>query len=111
MPWGRRLRQWREYTAAPWISLERLSLEPDFVFVDGRFRAASVLESLLRLPREANCIFMLDDFEGRQDHYGVILPFAADVERTGRALVFRRSPELDRKDCTQALVRAQRDPE
>lgn len=117
--WGRplftrrsraRLDRWRRYSAAPWPLLDRLGLVPDFIFVDGRFRVACVLESFLRLPAHADCRFMIDDFELRREEYGGFLPFAIDVKPAGRALTFRRAPEFDRTECERLLRQYQADP-
>lgn len=119
-PWGRplvtwnterRVASWRRYPAAPWAVLETLGLAPDFIFIDGRFRAASILESFLRLPPEAECLFMLDDYDGRTGAYGAALDFATSVEELGRTITFRRDPRLDREACRRLLEHLYRDPE
>lgn len=118
--WGRpvftyasdaRLGRWRAYSLAPWTLLEELGLVPDFIFVDGRFRTASVLESFLQLPNGADCLFMLDDFDGRELIYESVLAFATDIEAIGRARVFRRDPKFDRDECSKLLEIHQTDPE
>jgi hypothetical protein len=118
--WGRplftwrtaeRLDRWGKYTAAPWALIEQAGLVPDFIFVDGRFRVASVLESLLRLPQGADCLFMLDDFRQRSNAYSAVLRFATDVERCGRALVFRRRPDFNACECAKILLTYARDPD
>jgi hypothetical protein len=117
--WGRPLtdlrsraniERWRRYTEAPWEYLEANGLTPDFVFVDGRFRVACVLETLLRLPEASDCTVMFDDFAQRQRAYGAILEFA-DAEPVGRALVLRRKSPFDREGCARALKAYQADPE
>ncbi|HXG80991.1 MAG TPA: hypothetical protein VNJ05_04245 [Sphingomicrobium sp.] len=117
--WGRplverksaaRLGRWRRYSEAPWPLFERLGLVPDFIFVDGRFRVACVFESFLRLPADAECRFMLDDYEPRKDEYGAILAFAAEVKAAGRALTFRRAADFDREGCARLLRHFQADP-
>jgi hypothetical protein len=117
--WGRPLNEvrsranierWRRYTEAPWEYLEAKALVPDLVFVDGRFRVACVLETLLRLPDSSDCTVMFDDFALRTTTYGAILEFA-DGERVGRALVLHRKSPFDRKGCARALRAYQADPE
>ena len=119
-PWGRplvtwnveaRAARWRHYPAAPWVLLEKFQLVPDFIFIDGRFRAASALESFLRLPPEAECLFMLDDFDGRTGAYGRVLEFASAIEEFDRTITFRRKPDFDGDACAQLLERLYRDPE
>jgi hypothetical protein len=109
-PTSARLARWRRYTAAPWEYLESRSLAPDFIFVDGRFRVACVLESLLRLPDAAKTRIMLDDFARRTNAYAAVLEFA-EAERVGRTLILRRKAVFDRDGCRNALSAYQRDPD
>ena len=109
-PTQARVSRWRRYPSAPWETLGTLGLVPDFVFIDGRFRAASVLESFVRLPDGAACRFLLDDFQDRAAAYSVVLEFADDVEQLGDAIAFRRKKNFDRAACLQALEQAYADP-
>ena len=118
--WGRplaglrtasRLARWRRYPSAPWEYFERTGLRPDFIFVDGRFRVASILESILRLPPGSDCQIMLDDFDRRKDRYGAVLEFADQLEFAGRAIIFRKKRDFDREKCVRLLHRFQADPE
>lgn len=109
-PTPERVKCWRRYPSAPWGRLEALGLVPDFVFIDGRFRAASVLESFVQLPDGVDCRFLLDDFEDRAAAYGDVLKFAEDVEALGDAVAFRRKSTFDRAACLQHLERAYADP-
>ena len=113
LPWPspRRVAKWRRYSAAPWRSLVDQKLVPDFIFIDGRFRAASALESLLHLPANSDCLLMVDDYQPRQRQYDVVLNFASDVRPAGRALLFRRQAEFDRVECARLLEKFQSDPE
>lgn len=106
---GARPELWRRYSSAPWDYLRERSLVPDFIFVDGRFRVACVLESLLRLPGATTPI-LLDDFDRRTRAYGAVLEFA-DAQPAGRALVLHRKADFDRAGCVRALAAFQRDPE
>jgi hypothetical protein len=107
----RRVSRWRRYSSAPWELLTAERLVPNFILVDGRFRVASVLESCLQLPDTADCLFMLDDFEVREQRYRVIMDFVSQVERVGRAVLFRRADNFRREDCARLLERYQADPE
>lgn len=118
--WGRpllrgksqaRAERWRNYPAAPWNLLGELGLVPDFIFIDGRFRAASVLESFLRLPPGADCLFMLDDFDARTSAYGRALRFAIGIEEFDRTIIFRRDEDLDRDACRNLLQILYSNPE
>ena len=107
----RALRRWQKYTSAPWEVLATTNMVPNFILIDGRFRIASVLESFLRLPDEADCLFLFDDFKGREQRYNVVLDFASDAENVGRALFFRRAKGFSPKACAAILRRYQADPE
>lgn len=117
--WGRplvtlrtrkRLARWRRYPVAPWARLSQLSVLPEVIFVDGRFRVASVLESLLQLPDDADCCFLVDDFEGRERMYWPILEFARSVSRYDRMITFRKTERFDRERCRKMLEYACADP-
>src|SRR5262245_24851185 len=105
-----RVHRWREYPSAPWRMLERLGDMPDFVFVDGRFRVASVLESFMRLSDGAECQFMLDDFRGRGGTYGPVVQFAENITVHDRAIAFRRQSSFDRERCRSMLEKYYADP-
>jgi hypothetical protein len=105
-----RLDRWQRYTSSPWSLLDKLELVPDFILVDGRFRAACVLQSFLRLPAHSDCLFMIDDFKRRSSRYGAFLPFATDLEYVDEALMFRRLPDFDRDECRRLLEDRLRDP-
>jgi hypothetical protein len=100
-----RTKRWREYPRAPWAMLDHLGVQPDFIFVDGRFRVACVLESFLRLPVRSDCNFMMDDFKGRGGMYGPVLDFAEAVDVHDQAISFRKSREFDQEECRVALKR------
>jgi hypothetical protein len=70
-----------------------------------------MLESFIRLPPEADCLFMLDDFDGRTGAYGRALAFAQAIEEFDRTIIFRRDPKFDRAACRDLLERLYRDPE
>lgn len=112
-PWPTRnnVKLWRRYTSAPWVLLDQLNVVPDFIFVDGRFRAASILESFLRLPPDSDCQFMLDDFETREVYFRGALTFANRARRVGGAIMFRRDPNFDRSAARAMLTALQAQPE
>jgi hypothetical protein len=94
---------WRRYAIAPWRVINRKRLCPDLIFIDGRFRVACALESLLRLPPESACRIFFDDFEQYNGAYYHILEFVEDVGRCGRAIIFRRAANFDQVRCKQVL--------
>lgn len=118
--WGRpvmtirtkaRLTKWRRYASAPWDMMERLGIVPDLILVDGRFRVASVLESMLRLPEESDALFLMDDFYGKRGRlYAVVNDFAAGATRHDRMIAFRRPKDIDRARCAALLDTYRGDP-
>jgi hypothetical protein len=110
-PSSKKIARWRNYSSAPWETLRDAGLVPAFILIDGRFRTASALESLIQLPANADCLFMLDDFAQRKEQYDVIMPFIAEIHAVGRALIFRRAANFRRGDCAKLLLEVQSDPE
>ena len=93
-PTPRRVRRWEEYAKAPWRYFRTIGQQPDLILVDGRFRVACVLESLLCLSPLSETKILLDDYIDRPE-YSVIEQFA-DVEMVGRMAVVRPRKLADR---------------
>lgn len=102
------LRAWREYVRLPWEHFKRVGREPDLIFVDGRFRVACVLESLLALSPESRCVILLDDFVGRAN-YEEVIPFSEGFELIGRLAQFRKPRLFDPRSCHDVLQKAYSD--
>lgn len=102
-PTARRRSRWTYYPYAPWRVLTELGLPPDVIFVDGRFRVASVLVSLINLPEQSKCQILLDDFASRKDMYGAVLEFAEDVAMFDEMIVFRKAAVFDQARALQVL--------
>ena len=110
LPTASRRGKWRRYPAAPWVMLKQRSEVPDFIVVDGRFRAASVLQSFLELPDGSKCQFLLDDFKSRASRYQPCLTFADDIRSHGTAVSFVRHSRFDRDECESMLEKMIADP-
>jgi hypothetical protein len=93
-PTRRRVRRWEEYAKAPWRYFRTIGQQPDLVLVDGRFRVACVLESLLSLSPLSETQILLDDYVDRPE-YAVVEDYA-DVEVVGRMAVLRSRRLVDR---------------
>jgi hypothetical protein len=93
-PTRRRVRRWEDYPTAPWRYWRSIAQQPDLILVDGRFRVACVLESLLSLSPLSNTQILLDDYAERP-HYQVVERFA-DLEMVGRMAVLRPRRLIDR---------------
>jgi hypothetical protein len=95
----------RRYARAPWISIDRNKLSPEVIFLDGRFRVACALESLLQLPDGSNCRLFLHDFEKHHGAYFPIFEFAEQIQQHGEAVIFRRATNFDQARCRAVLAR------
>jgi hypothetical protein len=93
-PTRRRVSRWEEYPTRPWRYLRSITQQPDLILVNGRFRVACVLESLLSLSPLSNTQILLDDYAERP-HYQAVERFA-DLEMAGRMAVLRPRRLLDR---------------
>lgn len=75
------------YPLLPWINGGKF--QPDVVLIDGRFRVACFLTSLLMI--ETDAVFLFDDYFGREN-YKVVEDFVLPAEAIERMAVFRVSP-------------------
>jgi hypothetical protein len=99
---SRRLEKWKRYPAIAWRYFESLKTEPDLIFVDGRFRVACVLESLMHLRSNSETTIMLDDY-GDRPYYQVIEEFVRDLTYYDRLVCFKKRKEFDLKRCRTLL--------
>ena len=97
-----RLIRWRGYVKAPWERLRKKGVEPDMIFIDGRFRVACCLESLMNLSRDSACKILVDDYAERP-WLKPIEQFGDLVGMHGRMAVFRKNPDMDQELCRRAL--------
>jgi hypothetical protein len=93
-PTRRRIRRWERYAKAPWRYFRSLGQEPDLILVNGGFRVACILRSLLSLSAASRCQILCDGYVDRP-HYRVIEQFA-DLTLAGRMAVLRPRRLLDR---------------
>jgi hypothetical protein len=94
-----RKNNWPMYSQAPWQSA---NVAPDLVFVDGRFRRACIMKSILETA--PGTTIMVHDFWNR-DYYHDVLPFLEWVESKDTLAVFRRPNTIDTAKA-QALLEA-----
>jgi hypothetical protein len=92
--WGRptdsrNFRSWPKYPLSVW---DRPDFEhPDVVLVDGRFRTACFITTLLRITQPVTLLF--DDYVGRRFYHG-IETYAAPVAFGGRMARFDLEPRV-----------------
>jgi hypothetical protein len=92
-----RVRRWKTYPKAPWAAFP--DLKPDLVLIDGRFRVACALETLLHVDHEVP--ILIDDYVGRD--YRAVEQFADLVGMHGRMAHFRRKHSIDSVACKSVL--------
>lgn len=90
--WGRPLdaENWNSfinYVLAPWQSFPEL--QPDVIFIDGRFRTACLAFSLLRI--KSRTIILFDDYKSRR-HYWKVESIVKPKAIVGRMAVFDIDP-------------------
>jgi len=107
-PTPRRVRRWESYPTAPWRYFRSIAQQPDLILVDGRFRVACVLESLLSLSPLSNTQILLDDYDTRP-HYQVVEQFA-DMEMAGRMAILRPRRLIDRIQVRRLVKQYCADP-
>ncbi len=100
-PTRRRIHRWENYPSAPWRYFRSIEQQPDLILVDGRFRVACVLESLLNLWPLDDTPILLDDYSTRP-HYHVVERFA-DLEMVGRMAVLHPRRSWNRSEGRQLL--------
>lgn len=93
---------WPEYPNAGWSAFAGKP-SPDLVLIDGRFRPACFLLSLLRSAPGTNIMF--DDYVNR-DHYKFVEAFVSPIELFGRTALFETPAVLDEAAIQQELVSA-----
>jgi len=99
--------QWPEYFTKPWDTLTRVGRKPDLILVDGRFRTACFLASLLSAAPGTTIIF--DDYTPRR-HYHIVETVIRPVRSIGRLGVFKVPRRVHPGPTTSALLTAIHDP-
>ena len=93
---------------APWEFLGQHAIVPDTILIDGRFRVACALASLLNLERASPCALLVDDYDDRP-HYRMLEDFADRVSMQGCMALFRKKADFDADRCLAALRVSNRD--
>lgn len=99
--------RWPDYVNGPWRILHDKGERPDLILVDGRFRVACLLASLLHAP--AGAVILFDDYADRPT-YHVVEKFIRPTRLHGRMAEFIVPGVLPRTDVQNALVQYCKDP-
>lgn len=102
-------KKWEKHASLPWdfINKNYPGESPDLILIDGRFRVASVLISLMNLENDAT-ILILDDY---RDHYKGIEPYIDNIEWIEeRSICFTRKLNFDYDACLNDYNRYRYDP-
>lgn len=93
--------KWPNYSRAPWGHVDAKHI--DLILVDGRFRVACIMDSVLRV--DSRTLFAVHDFWNRPAYHAV-LPFLDEIDRCESLGVFRAKRELDRTAAKALLDEA-----
>lgn len=99
-----RIADWPAYPLDVWTDLAQRRLSPDLVLIDGRFRIACFLASLLHGRAGATVLF--DDYEDRVAHYGAVERFLRPDRIVGGAALFTIPPAETVRGLEPALEEA-----
>jgi hypothetical protein len=99
--------RWSDYFMAPWKTMHEIGASPDLVLIDGRFRVACFLATLVMADSGTKIIF--DDYQ-RRSRYHRVEEFVRPSRNVGRLAVFRVPRRLDPKQIVPELLASIRDP-
>ncbi|HVJ35082.1 MAG TPA: hypothetical protein VND94_18370 [Terriglobia bacterium] len=102
-PKSDRLELWKRYVSAPWLRLPP-GMTPDLILIDGRFRIACALFSLMQLHGNRDSTILFDDYGDRRN-YHVIERFAQLERMAGRMGIFRARNDVPIAEIALAFDR------
>ena len=91
---------WR-YMVTPWGYATKISIKPDLILIDGRFRVACFLYSLL--ASEIGTTILFDDYADRPEYF-VVEQFCKLSSKAGRMGVFKSSKDYSTTEICQAIA-------
>ena len=93
-PTKKSLENWKNYVKVPWEILE--DEKPDLIFIDGRFRVACALYSIIQMKEMPGTKILIDDYSFRPE-YSIIEKFADFKGIRGRMGVFEIPKTIDKE--------------
>jgi hypothetical protein len=104
--WGRPvdtqgIRAYHRYMSMPWELARQNSLDPAVILIDGRFRVACFLFSLLNASEGS--VILFDDYVNRE-HYHVVEAFCQPSTRHGRMAVFEVHKQFSLPDIVARIA-------
>lgn len=99
---------WPRYVASVWDDIRTAEESPELILIDGRFRVACFLFSLIQSA--PGTTFVFDDYVGRADRYQVVEQILRPARLLSRAALFERPAELDIPRAVSELVLHVTDP-
>jgi hypothetical protein len=97
--------RWESYHLSPW--LDPALADADTYLIDGRFRVACVLQTILRCSSSA--VVMIHDFANRK-HYQGVVPLLREIARADNLSVFLPKPDFSRAAARALLAKHALDP-
>ena len=95
--------RYHTYPLMPWVLIRSRGLVPDLVLVDGRFRVACFLASILYA--RPGCRILFDDYAERS-YYHTVTRFVPPARMIERMAEFSVPQTLDRDRVWEALFQA-----
>jgi tetratricopeptide (TPR) repeat protein len=96
--------RWPNYYNSVWAKIDQ---SPNLVLVDGRFRVACVLSTLLHLDSQS--VIVIHDFWDRP-FYHVVLPYLVCIDRVDNIGVFRSRDDIDWRSVARDMAAYALDP-
>ena len=96
-----KIADFHRYSSSPWIRARKLNVIPDLVLIDGRFRVASFLFSLISARIDTTIMF--DDYIERPEYF-VVENFCDLFEIKGRMAIFKVQKNFSFTEIAEKLT-------
>ena len=103
-----RVENYWQYMSMPWEYAIQKSLKPDLILIDGRFRVACFLFSLL--CAEINTTILFDDYVDRSEYF-IVEKFCKLVETQGRMAIFKATKDFQVPEISLAIAKYSLNPD